>query len=118
MEYKKQVQEFSDKWIEKFRDNNINYLKLIEEELGNDCAKLDFEMDCGNAFSEKYDGAFNDVNILKKVIDDVDDLLLLGSAIYSKWRYYNHWAYSGEDILESQNREWFILALERLKKLV
>lgn len=43
--------------------------------------------------------------------------MLLGSAIYSRWRYFNHWAYTGEEILEPQNRNWFITALTRLEKL-
>ena len=51
------------------------------------------------------------------MIDDVTDIFLLGSAIYSQWRYFNHWAYSGEDILEPQNRAWFISAFSRLAQL-
>lgn len=51
------------------------------------------------------------------MIDDVTDIFLLGSAIYSQWRYFNHWAYSGEDILEPQNRAWFISAFSRLALL-
>jgi len=74
-------------------------------------------MDCGHAFVEAYGDAFNDFETLKKVIDNVMDVYLLGSAIYSKWRYYNHWAYSGNEILEPENRAWFVLALERLSKL-
>lgn len=45
------------------------------------------------------------------------DITLLGSAIYSQWRYFNHWAYTGAEILEPQNRAWFILALSRLAML-
>lgn len=39
---------------------------------------------------------------------------MLGSAIYSRWRYFNHWAYDASTILENENRSWFILALSRL----
>ena len=45
------------------------------------------------------------------------DIPLLGSAIYSQWRYFNHWAYTGAEILEPKNRAWFILALSRLALL-
>ena len=45
------------------------------------------------------------------------DIPLLGSAIYSQWRYFNHWAYTGAEILEPENRAWFILALSRLALL-
>ena len=85
--------------------------------MADDCSKLGFEMDCGKAFSEKYNGAFNDLQLLEQIIGDVTDIKLLGSAIFSKWRYYNHWAYSGAEILEPNNKAWFIVALDRLKHL-
>ena len=72
---------------------------------------------CGHAFSEKYGNAANNFEALKRIIDQVTDIPLLGSAIYSQWRYFNHWAYSGAEILEPQNREWFIIALSHLGKL-
>ena len=82
-----------------------------------DCDALGFEMDCSHAFEEVYGSASYDSNYLKKVIDDVTDISLLGSAIYSRWRYFNHWAYESEEILEIKNRTWFILALSRLALL-
>ena len=54
---------------------------------------------------------------MDRFIDDVTDIPLLGSAIYSRWRYFNHWAYTGAEILEPNNRAWFILALSRLALL-
>ena len=85
--------------------------------MADDCSALGFEMDCGHAFSEKYGNAANDSEALDKIIDSVDNIPLLGSAIYSQWRYFNHWAYSGAEILEPQKRAWFILALSRLALL-
>jgi hypothetical protein len=85
--------------------------------MADDCAALGFEMDCGHAFSEKYGNAANNHEALDRIIDDVTDITLLGSAIYSQWRYFNHWAYTGAEILEPQNRAWFILALSRLAML-
>ena len=82
--------------------------------MADDCAVLGFEMDCGHAFFEKYGTASSDSTELNKVIDNVNDVFLLGSAIYSQWRYFNHWAYSGEEILKPKNRAWFIIALSRL----
>ena len=61
-----------------------------------------------------YDKAVYDSIALDKIIDDVTDISLLGSAIYSRWRYFNHWAYDGAEILAQNNRAWFILALSRL----
>lgn len=108
---------FAEKWLKKFKDDNINYIELVDHYFADDCAELGFEMDCGNAFSEKYGAAVNDSTALKQIIDTVDDISLLGSAVYSQWRYFNHWAYSGEEILEQKNREWFIVALNRMALL-
>lgn len=111
------IHDFADNWCDKFRDQNINYIELVDHFMADDCATLGFEMDCGKAFETKYGKAVFDDRELAKVIDAVDDISLLGSAIYSRWRYFNHWAYNAGDILEPKNREWFILALSRLSLL-
>ncbi len=111
---KKAIHEFAMKWCDKFRDQKVNYIELVDHYMADDCEMLGFEMDCGNAFGERYGKAVNDYEVLDRIIDDIDDISLLGSAIYSLWRYFNHWAYNGEEILEPQNRAWFILALSRL----
>lgn len=113
----KKIHDFAVKWCGKFKNSNINYIELVEHYLADECNSLGFKMDCGHAFAEKFGPAVNDCNTLERIIDEVDDIPLLGSAIYSQWRYFNHWAYSGAEILEPQNRKWFILALNRLALL-
>lgn len=113
----KQIHDFAVKWCDKFRDQNINYIELVDHWMADDCVALGFEMDCGHAFSERYGQAANNHEALDRIIDDVTDISLLGSAIYSQWRYFNHWAYDAAEILEPQNRAWFILALSRLALL-
>lgn len=113
----KSIHEFAEKWCDKFRDQKINYIELIDHFMADDCAALGFEMDCGHAFEERYGQAVHDHEALDRIIDDVDDIPLLGSAIYSRWRYFNHWAYRGSEILEPENRAWFILALSRLANI-
>lgn len=113
----KQIHDFAVKWCDKFRDQNINYIELVDHWMADDCATLGFEMDCGHAFSETYSNAANNHEALDRIIDDVTDIPLLGSAIYSRWRYFNHWAYDAAEILNSENRAWFILALSRLALL-
>lgn len=51
------------------------------------------------------------------IIENVNDISLLGSAIYSRWRYFNHWAYDAAEILSMSNRSWFIIAFNRLVEL-
>lgn len=53
MEYSEQVHLFATKWIEKFRDQKISYIELVDHYLADDCQALGFQMDCGHAFSEK-----------------------------------------------------------------
>lgn len=113
----KQVHDFAVKWCDKFRDQKINYIELVDHYMADDCDALGFEMDCGNAFEQLYGLAVHDYEELDRIIDDVEDIYLLGSAIYSRWRYFNHWAYDGAEILEFKNRSWFILALSRLSML-
>ena len=73
---------------------------------------------CGNAFEDAFPdtNAFNDYKALDKIIEQVQDVSLLGSAIFSKWRYITHWSF-GEQLLSAQNRPWFILAFGRLVAL-
>lgn len=117
VENKNQVYDFAVKWCDKFRDQNINYIELVDHFMADDCEALGFEMDCGHAFENVYGDAVHNYEKLDKIIDDVTDIKLLGSAIYSRWRYFNHWAYDGAEILEFKNRSWFILALSRLSML-
>ena len=78
----KQIHDFAVKWCDKFRDQNINYIELVDHWMTDDCAALGFEMDCGHAFSEKYGQAANNHEALNRIIYDVTDIPLLGSAIY------------------------------------
>lgn len=117
MNYQTQVYEFATKWLAKFRDQNISYVELVEHYLQEDCKALDFQMDCGQAFENEYGNAVHNTEALDKIIDEVTDIKLLGSAIYSRWRYFNCWAYDAAEILLPENRSWFILALSRLAML-
>ncbi len=116
--YLNQVHAFACKWIEKFRDPDMHYTELVDHWMADDCQSLGFIMDCGKSFSEKYNiNASYNYNALREIIREINDIQLLGSAVYSQWRYFNHWAYSGDEILIPENRAWFLLALEHLKVL-
>ena len=72
----KQIHDFAVKWCDKFRDQNINYIELVDHYMADDCDALGFEMDCGHAFSEKYGNAANNQEALDRIIDDVTDIFL------------------------------------------
>lgn len=112
------VYKFACKWLDKFNDPKISSYELTDDmSFSDECISLNFKMDCGHDFSEKYNDAFNNTQIFKQIIDEITDIELLGSAIHSKWRYYNHWAYDSSEIREPENKEWFIIAFERLKSI-
>ena len=109
------IHDFAIKWIEEFKTNERYYTIFDNIKFADECSSLGFKMDCGNSFKDKYgDAVYSDIE-LSKVIDDVDDIALLGSAIFSRWRYFNHWSYGPA---EQKDKEWFIIALSRLDNLV
>lgn len=110
----KKINVFAKKWIKKFTDDNINYVELVDHYLADDCDEIGFIMDCGRSFSEKYGKAFEGYLELEPVINDIYEIDLIGSAIYSKWRFYNHWAYDSSSILCNTSRDWFIAMFERI----
>ncbi|MEA5135579.1 MAG: hypothetical protein VB035_05510 [Candidatus Fimivivens sp.] len=115
----KMMNEFAVEWFGKFRDMKTTGYDLAEDPAFADaCFSFDFKMDCGEVFITSYSPeTFNDYRELDKMIDCVDDISLLGSAIFSRWRYFNHWAYDPNEIAEVGNRAWFISALSRLERL-
>ena len=108
----KQVSEFADKWYKVFKSPNTSE-RDVDEAFGKDCAELGVSMDCGKAFQRQYgEQAFYDPAALDTIPDEVRDEVLLASAVYSKWRYITHW--TQQSLLDSENRKWFALALDRL----
>ena len=89
----------------------------LYEQFADECFALGFKMDCAQAFSDKYsNSAFNSVDGLLKVIDRIDDITILASGIFSKWRYVTHWS-MGENLLDLENRNWLIASLFRLAEI-
>lgn len=109
------INEFAIKWLERFKKENYNFYLIFDaDEFPDDCKKLGFIMDCGYSFIDKYGEDVNTYIGLKRKIDNVYDIQILGFGIFSQWRYFNHWSYfhpDGEEI------DWFILALTRLAEL-
>ena len=114
--------------MKKLKDFAEKYLKLyisketvghqVEEGFAEECQSLGFEMDCGKAFTDAFpnEHPFENVERLNAVINNVVDIPLLGSAIFSKWRQITHWDWCG-DLLSDENRAWFIVAFQRLMDL-
>ena len=114
---RKRIHDFAIKWLEKYR-NEKTTSREAEEGFSDECFALGFEMDCGHSFEEAFprSNAFNDYKQLLEIVDQIDDFKLLGAAVFSKWRYITHWSYM-ESLLSEENRQWFVIAFERLALL-
>lgn len=74
---------------------------------------LGFEMDCGRSFEQRYGQPLGDTRALIRELDRIDDVQVLGSAIFSQCRYITHWSYSPEN----ESADWLIMAFKRLEDL-
>ena len=112
----KEIYNFAIKWLNKFKDKNKNLHEIFETmEFPEDCWKIGIEMDAGRLFNEKFGPArFSELELLKRIISNVDDINALGNLIFSKWRWFNHGDYV---VYEPEDEEWFIIALTRLAEL-
>lgn len=108
----KDIYAFAKYYFNIFRNPKASNFQ-VEEGFAEKCFSLGFEMDCGKSFTKKYPDAFRTAEELDKIIDDVDDANLLGSAIFSQWRNLTHWS-MGSHPLDDEFRPWFIVAFGRL----
>lgn len=113
MSYKK-INEFAEKYLSLYKEDTTDI--NLEETFADECFSLGFEMDYGQHFIELYSrNAFDSPSSLDLIIDTVDDVMLLGSAIFSKWRFVTHWTQNS--LSEPEYREWFVIALQQLASL-
>lgn len=77
------------------------------------CRKFGFDMDCGRSFEEKYGLRLGDVRSLMRDVAQIDDVQILGNAVFSECRYLTHWAWS----IEPDGMQWLCIALTRLEEL-
>jgi hypothetical protein len=111
--------EFAQKYLDFFErtavDDRAMYSFFDDSAFPDECWSLGFEMDCGHSFIETCgEDAWRSVDGLRRIVDNINDVNLLGSAIFSQWRYFNHWAGCGPS---EEDREWFIVIFRRLKRL-
>ena len=112
--------EFSQKYIDYFsndfgRDRSSYYKFFESQDFPDACISLGFEMDCGQSFIAAYgEEAWRSLAKLSAIIEKIDDVNLIGSALFSQWRYFNHWSYSDAT---DEDREWFLILFKRLNDL-
>jgi hypothetical protein len=111
-----QIYDFALKWLDKFQDQSIAATELFDTQMADECAYIGFKPDNSNIFSKRYGQATFDHEALSKVINEVVDVPLLGSALYSRCLYFNHTALPSE-IQKPESRMWFVCALTRIAYL-
>ncbi len=117
----KEIEIFADKYIAFFENefgrSKESYYRFFDDNVfPNACENLGFEMDCGHSFIEAYGSpAWNSIEGLQDKIADINDLALIGNALYSQWRYYNHW--SSPSYADNDTKQWFLMLFRRLKGL-
>lgn len=113
----KKLNEFASKYLKLYMSKETAGHQ-VEEGFAEECWALGFEMDCGKAFIAAFPGEhpFENAEGLKAVINNVTDIPLLGSAIFSMWRQITHWDWCG-NLLSDENRAWFTVAFQRLIEL-
>lgn len=85
------------------------------EFIGEGLADLGFVMDCGESFKAAFLNLnLGDYESWKRIVNQIDSVELLGNAIFSQWRYWNHWSMAP---MEEADFEWFVLAFGRLAEL-
>lgn len=74
---------------------------------------LGFEMDCGHSYEETYGLSLGNDRDIDEGLSRVEDMAVLGNAIFSQCRYLTHWSYGyGEE-----SAVWLVAALKRLEEL-
>ena len=94
----------------------LHYDLFDSETFPEECWSLGFEMDCGKSFLIACgEEAWHSHRELTAAVEKIDDMKLLGSALFSQWRYFNHWSY---EHATEEDKEWFLIVLRRMQELV
>lgn len=114
---KNDIRRFALVWREMYKNHAsvAGYFFESIEFIGEGMSDLGFVMDCGESAEEAVPDAniFRSNEALLRNIDKLD-VQTLGNAVYSQWRYWNHWAMSP---MAEEDYQWFVIAFTRLAQL-
>ncbi len=113
---KQKIRRFALIWEQMYKNHASIPGNFFEDVVfvGEGLADLGFEMDCGESLKRVFPNCnLGDYGALQRVIDQLD-IQTLGNAIFSQWRYWNHWSMAR---MEEQDFQWFVLAYSRLAEL-
>lgn len=114
---RERIRRFALVWAQMYANHRTTPFYFFEDNafVGDGMADLGFEMDCGNSLEAAFpnSNALNDNAALKRIIGKVD-LQTLGNAIFSQWRWWNHWSMAP---MNDEDFQWFVIAFSRLAEL-
>lgn len=118
-EERNEIYNFADWYFSLFsgRLDQSHFREFEDAKFARLCEKFGFEMDCGESMERIYPGTSYDAQVLRDVVGQITDISFIGSAIYSRWRYYTHWAMGGESYTNDEARQWFTVAFRHLLEL-
>ena len=85
------IYSFSRKWLDLYSSENTRPQDLEDTCFAKECEELEFKMDAEKAFNRKHSCATVSTEVMRATCRGETDIDLLGSAIYSHWRYLTHW---------------------------
>lgn len=113
MATKNEIYVFAQKYYDLYKSEKTTEFE-VDNGFAEECINLGFKMDCGESFKAVFPDVnpFENADIFKNALKQTDDVILIGSAIFSIWRSITHWSYGC--LLDEENRELFIPAFARL----
>ncbi len=105
------VHAFAEKYHDAFADPASTRESIEAMDFAEECYQMNFGNDAGRKFivmTPNVD-AFNKVEDLRKVIDMLDGVAVLGSACFGKW--------TSKDDLTAEDKKWFEIVLGRMMEL-
>ena len=112
--------EFTKKYIDYFLNDfdpeSSSYYVFFESQMfPHECWSLGFEMNCAQSFMEAYgEEAWRNERELSEVIDKMNNLSIMGSGLFSQWRYWSHWSWGKAT---EEDKKWFLILLRRMQEL-
>ena len=111
------INRFARKWLAAIKEDYDFYEFFGSPDLGEEARAIGFEMDKGESLAKAFPQlrSWGEPEEFAKVLEDERMTLpILGAAVFSHWRYFNHWAWGPPSEGELQ---WFVMALEKMVEM-
>ena len=104
------INHFAIKWRQKVFDRSPD---IVDFKFAEECWDLGFIMDMGNSLKKAFPTIkIENPRCLKTIINSINDIEFLGTAIFSYWRFRCKLEWGA--IYNDESREWLLLAFDRL----